>query len=114
MEETTTAQALKDEGLRLFQEGLYEEAATKFGQAQEIFATDGNETEAAEMVNNLGVIHRMKGEWDGAIAALDEAKAAFVRLGDRGARRTLVSAARPTARCRSPAKPQMARSKTTG
>ena len=38
MEETTTARALKEEGLRLFQEGLYEEAATKFGQAQEMFA----------------------------------------------------------------------------
>ena len=83
MEEKTNAQALKEEGLRLFQEGLYEESAAKFGQAQEMFAADGNETEAAEMANNLGVIYRVQGEWDEAIAALDEAKAAFVRLGDR-------------------------------
>ncbi len=31
MGETTSARALKDEGLRLFQEGLYEEAAARFG-----------------------------------------------------------------------------------
>lgn len=83
MGETVSAQESKEEGLRLFQEGLYKEAAAKFGQAQETFAAEGDEIEAAEMVNNLGVIHRMQGEWDEAIAALDEARAAFVRLGDR-------------------------------
>jgi tetratricopeptide (TPR) repeat protein len=77
------AVALKEEGLRLFQEGLYEEAAVKFRQAQEMFAAAGNEVEAAEMVNNLGVLHRVQGEWNEAIAALDEAKAIFARLGDR-------------------------------
>ncbi len=83
MDETTPAQELKEEGLRLFQEGLYEEAATKFGQAQEMFAAEGNEVEAAEMVNNLGVIYRLQGKWDEATTSLDEARAAFVRLGDR-------------------------------
>lgn len=83
MEETNTAQALKQEGLRLFQEGLYDEALTKFKQAQEKCTAEGNEIEAAEMVNNLGVIYRMQGKWDEAVAALEEARAAFVRLGDR-------------------------------
>ena len=54
-----------------------------FGRAREMFAGDGNEVEAAEMLNNLGVICRRQGKWDEAIAALDEARAAFVCLGDR-------------------------------
>jgi tetratricopeptide (TPR) repeat protein len=87
MKNATSALALKEEGQRLFQEGLYEEAAAAFRQAQETFTAESNEIEAAEMVNNLGVIHRMRGEWDEAIAALEEAWATFVRLGDhdRGA-----------------------------
>ena len=83
METKTSAVELKEEGLRLFREGLYEEAAARFGQAREMFTNTGNEVEAAEMVNNLGVIHRMQGRWDEAIADLEEARGAFVRLGDR-------------------------------
>lgn len=83
MGEATTAEELKEEGLRLFREGLYEEATARFEQARGMFAAAGDEIEAAEMVNNLGVVHRMQGDWDAAIAALDEAKAIFVRLGDR-------------------------------
>ena len=83
MENAASAQELKGEGLRLFQEGLYEEAAASFQKAQEMFGAEGNDVEAAEMVNNLGVIHRMLGKWDEAIAAMDEAKATFVRMGDR-------------------------------
>ena len=83
MGNTISPQDLKAEGLRLFQEGLYEEALAKFKQAQEGFAAEGNDTETAEMVNNLGIIYRMQGQWDEAIAALEEAKATFVRLGDQ-------------------------------
>jgi len=83
MENMASARELKDEGLRLFQEGLYDEAAARFGQAQAMFTADGNEVEAAEMVNNLGMIHRVRGKWDEAIAAFEEARAAFVCLGDR-------------------------------
>ncbi|MDY7078174.1 MAG: tetratricopeptide repeat protein [Chloroflexota bacterium] len=83
MDNMASAQELKEEGLRLFQEGLYEEAVVKFEQAQEMFAAEGNDVEVAEMTNNLGVIHRMQGQWDKAIAALEEAKMTFVSLGDR-------------------------------
>jgi len=83
MESTASVQELKEEGLRLFQEGLYDEAAARFEQAQAMFAAEGNEIEVAEMANNLGVIHRLHGRWDEAIAALEEARAAFGRLGDR-------------------------------
>jgi len=83
MEDNASGQSLKDEGLRLFQEGLYEEAAARFRQAQDLFLVEGNAVDAAEMVNNLGVVHRMQGNWDEAIAALEEAKASFAQLGDR-------------------------------
>jgi tetratricopeptide (TPR) repeat protein len=83
MTDKTTSQGSKEEGLRLFQEGLYEEAIVNFEKAQEMFAAEGDDVQAAEMVNNRGVIYRMQGQWDKAIAALEEAKTAFAGLGDR-------------------------------
>jgi tetratricopeptide (TPR) repeat protein len=83
MEEKKTAQGLKDEGMRLFHEGLYDEAAARFAQAREMFAAEGSETEKAETINNLGVVYRKQDKWKEAIAALEEAKAIFVRIGDR-------------------------------
>jgi tetratricopeptide (TPR) repeat protein len=83
MSERGSAEGLKEEGLRLFEEGLYEEAAERFGQAQELFAAEGDGVEAAEMLNNLGVVYRLTQQWDQAQMALEEAKAAFARLGDR-------------------------------
>ena len=83
MDEVMSAQDTKEEGLRLFQEGLYPEAAEKFEQAREMFVAEEDEVEAAEMLNNLGVVHRMQRDWDKAIAALEEARAAFTRLCDR-------------------------------
>ncbi len=83
MEKSNSAQELKEEGLRLFREGLYEEAIDNFKAAQETFAAEGNDVEVSEMTNNLGVIYRLLGRWDEAIAALEEARDAFVRLEDR-------------------------------
>lgn len=83
MNEAMSAQDVKEEGLRLFQEGLYPEAAAKFERAREMFVAEGDGVEAAEMLNNLGVVHRMQREWDEAISALDEAREAFADLGDR-------------------------------
>ncbi len=83
MSEVLSAQDMKEEGLRLFQEGLYPEAAAKFEQAQEMFIAEGDEVEAAEMLNNLGVIHRMQQEWEKAIASLEEARSTFAEIGDR-------------------------------
>jgi len=83
MEEEKSGQGLKEEGMRLFHEGLYDEAADKFKQAREAFAAEENEGKVAETVNNLGVVYRLQDKWDEAIAALEEARAAFVKLGDR-------------------------------
>ncbi len=83
MNDKADAGALKAEGLRLFEEGLYEEAAERFGQAQELFAAQGDEGEAAEVLNNLGVVYRLMHEWEQAQSALEEARAAFGRIGDK-------------------------------
>jgi tetratricopeptide (TPR) repeat protein len=83
MNDAMSAQDMKEEGLRLFQEGLYPEAADRFERAREMFVAEQEEVEAAEMLNNLGVIHRMQRDWDEAISALEEARTAFTRLGDR-------------------------------
>jgi tetratricopeptide (TPR) repeat protein len=83
MAETKTAQEIKEEGMRLFHEGLYDEAAAKFERAREMFAAEGDETEEAETTNNLGVVYRKQDKWDEAIAALEKAKANFAKLGDR-------------------------------
>jgi len=83
MEREPSAEALKAEGLRLFEEGLYEEAVERFGEAQELFAAEGDLLAAAEMLNNLGVTYRMLQQWDRARAALEEARATFARAGDR-------------------------------
>jgi len=81
--EKTQATMLKEEGLRLFEEGLYDEAAERFGQAQELFSAEGRDVEAAEMLNNLGVVYRLAQKWEQARTALEEARVAFERLGDR-------------------------------
>jgi tetratricopeptide (TPR) repeat protein len=83
MNAVMSAQDMKEEGLRLFQEGLYPEAADVFEQARKMFIAEEDEIEAAEMLNNLGVVHRMQRDWGRAITALEEARAVFARLGDR-------------------------------
>ena len=83
MGEIMSAQDLKEEGLRLFQEGLYVEAAERFEEARRMFDAEGDVVEAAEMLNNLGITYRMRHEWDKAIEALERAQTAFAKLDDR-------------------------------
>jgi tetratricopeptide (TPR) repeat protein len=83
MTTSPTAHELKAEGLRLFEEGLHEEAGAKFTEAQALFSAAEDEVEAAEMANNLGLVHRMQRRLPEALAALESARSAFARLGDR-------------------------------
>lgn len=80
---TDHAVTLQDEGLRLFREGLLDEAILRFSEALEHFAAEGREAEAGEMLNNIGVIRRRQGKWEEACEALEEARRTFVRLEDR-------------------------------
>ena len=74
---TPTADELQNEGLRLFQEGLYDEAAQRFSEALEHFSEEGREIEAGEMLNNIGIIRRKQSRWDEALESLEEARRIF-------------------------------------
>lgn len=77
------AAQLKDEGLRLFQEKRYEEALTQFDQAYHAFSEASQTLDAAEMLNNMGVIHRITGNLNDASKALEQARETFAEAGDK-------------------------------
>ena len=76
------AKQIKEDGLKLYREARYEEAAAKFVEAQQAFVTAGDPKEAAECINNRGVCWRQAAKFDEAIAAFEEARAAFQALHD--------------------------------
>lgn len=73
---------LKQEGLNLFQRGLHDEALAKFEEATASFESVGDSIGQAEMLNNIGVVHRVKQNWPEATAALTKARAIFAEVGD--------------------------------
>ena len=77
------AEELQNEGLRLFQEGLYDEAARRFSEALEHFSEEGREIEAGEMLNNIAVIRRKQSRWEDALASIKEAYRIFERAEDK-------------------------------
>lgn len=70
----------KQEGLALFKRGDYGQALSAFLAAAEGFATQDNEFGQAEMLNNMGVIHRLQRDSEAAIRTLREAEEIFARL----------------------------------
>lgn len=76
------AKAIKDEGMKLYRSGRYEDAAAKFVEAQAAFAQAGDAQEAAECANNRGVCWRQAAKWDEATAAFEEARPHFQKLHD--------------------------------
>jgi tetratricopeptide (TPR) repeat protein len=76
------AMTLKDEGLNLYRDGRYAEAAAKFVEAQQAFVAQGNPSEAAQCVNNRGVCLRQAAKFDEAAAAFDEARPMFQAVND--------------------------------
>ena len=76
------ATTIKDEGLKLYRAGRYEDAAAKFVEAQQAFANEGNPKEVAECANNRGVCWRQAARFDEATAAFEEARPLFQGLND--------------------------------
>lgn len=72
---------LKAQGMLLFQQKQYDQALQLFTTAVAAYAQEGNEDGRAEMLNNIGVIQRLKGNPPAAIAALKEAGEIFAQLG---------------------------------
>jgi tetratricopeptide (TPR) repeat protein len=73
---------LKDEGIKLYHDGRYEEAAAKFVEAQTAFTIADDVKSAAEAVNNRGVCWRQAAKWTEATTAFDEARLLFQSLKD--------------------------------
>jgi tetratricopeptide (TPR) repeat protein len=76
------ATAAKEEGLKLYRAGRYEDAAAKFAEAQQSFANESNHKEVAECANNRGVCWRQAAKFDEATAAFEEARPLFQGLND--------------------------------
>ena len=76
------AAALKDEGMKLYRDGQYEQAVAKFVEAQQAFVAQGNQSEAAECVNNRGACFRQAARFEEAAAAFDEARPLFQAAND--------------------------------
>ena len=72
---------LKEEGLQYFQRKAYSKALGLFETAVSLYSSQENKLGQAEMLNNIGVIHRMQHNNDAAIAALQEAESIFAELG---------------------------------
>ena len=92
MEEGKAAKAerLKDEGIGLFRFGDYDEAAALFDQAHGLYVELDDRKGQAEMLNNLGAIHRQEERWNEAAESFNQAKEIVDSLGDSdGQARTL-------------------------
>ena len=69
---TSSADSLRDTGRRLFQEGAYAEALEKLDQAYEAYKDEEQLVDAGEMLNDMGVIHRVEGNLAEAEKMLDQ------------------------------------------
>jgi len=74
---------LKEQGLKLHQQHDYEAAARLFQQAKEEYTAEDSPDMAAEMQVNIGVIHRVLGENQQALDAMQEALRIFQEIDDK-------------------------------
>ncbi len=82
-EKSTKAGSLKEQGIRLFRFGEYEEAAEVFEEAYALYVELDDQRGQGEMLNNLGAIHTQEGRWDEASEALGKARSIFESLEDK-------------------------------
>lgn len=73
---------LKEEGLALFRRGMHDEALSKFEAAAHAFGESGDDVGRAEALNNIGVVQRVRRNWDAAEEALKEAIELLGKAGD--------------------------------
>lgn len=77
---------LKEEGLNLFRRGMHDEALAKFEAASASYAEAGDALGQGEMLNNIGVVQRVRRDWPAAEAAFHEAIGKFEKAGDENRR----------------------------
>jgi tetratricopeptide (TPR) repeat protein len=78
----STGKSLQDQGVKQFQQKDYEEAARTFHLAQEAYTAEGQRDMAAEMMTNLGLVHRALGEQQQALDVMQQALDIFQELND--------------------------------
>ncbi len=66
------AEELQAQGIQRFHQKDYEAAAELFRQAQVAYQEAGKPDMAAEMLTNIGLVHRALGEHDRAAALMQE------------------------------------------
>ncbi len=77
-----TADQLQEQGVKLFRQKEYEEAARTFQQAQEAYEAESKPDMAAEMLTNLGLVHRALGENQQALDVMQQALHTFQQTED--------------------------------
>lgn len=73
-----TSKKLHEQGVALFRQEKYEAALQKLTEALQ--ATDSQSQQAAEIYNDLGVIHKQLDDFPAAYQALDQAMNLFTQL----------------------------------
>lgn len=77
-----SAQALYEQGKRLYDEGALDEAMTALQRARAEFLTNGESAHAAAVGNDLGVVYYRAGRRAEAMQVLEDTLAQFEKLGD--------------------------------
>lgn len=77
-----TAEGLKEEGLSLFRRGMHDEALSKFEASAHAYGEAGDDVGRGEAMNNVGVVQRVRRDWEAAEEALKEAVEIFAAAGD--------------------------------
>ena len=77
------ANSLKEEGIKVFRYGEYEEAAQLFQKAYALYEELGDQKGQAEMLNNVGAVRTQQERWDDAAQAFAQAKPMFESLEDK-------------------------------
>ena len=76
------ANTLRDEATKLYKAGQLDQAITTFEQVRGEYTAQGDAAKAASVANDLGVVYYLNGKPQQARDALNEALAAFEKLGD--------------------------------
>lgn len=78
----SNADQLQEQGVKLFRQKDYEEAARTFREAQDAYEAEGKPDIAAEMMTNLGLVHRALGENQQGLDIMQQALQIFQQLND--------------------------------
>jgi tetratricopeptide (TPR) repeat protein len=84
MSNLLSPQDLKEKGMSLFQQGSHKDALVTFQKAADAFAAQEDVGNQAEMLNNMGVIQRLRGEMETAVSSLTQAADLFAQINDTG------------------------------